>query len=151
MSLHVTTSASGSSGNIKKLASSPKIHRQLSYKAPNDSSSSNINPSLITNLQFSGSSNSSSSSGYQSSPVISLPNTLTSSLTFKQIYMSPLACKSYDNIINIINQQVNFCSLYLTGSSGSSSVMDLSNSPSTLTNSYSNFNTINRFKLFELN
>lgn len=130
---------------MKKMASSPRIHRQLSYRAPADSSSTNINPSLITNLQFAGSSNSSSSSGYQSSPVISLPTTLTSTLAFKQIYMSPLACKSYDNIINIINQQVNFCSVYLIGSSSSSSTMDLSNSPSTLTNSYSNFNTINRF------
>ena len=87
-----------------KLSKSPTIHRQSSCSK---NFSSPINPSLIANLQF-------NSANFIQAPGNSTPNQSTSAhqqtaFSLKQLYMSPFGYKSYDSIVTIINQQVNFC------------------------------------------
>lgn len=145
---HLTASTPNSILNAKKLSSSPKhLHRHSSYKGSIDHSTHSINPSLIHNLQFSGTSSSSSSGSYQSSSLLPAPNTLSTILAFKQIYMISSSCKPYDNIINIVNQQISFCAQYLTGNTNATTLIDLNSSPSLLTGSstlLNTYNTINR-------
>ena len=142
-SLFMSESSPSSMMSSKKLSSSPKFHRHLSYKSPSESNNAHpINTSLITNLQFSGAPGSNSSS-YQSNSLLPVPNSLSSLLAFKQIYMNSSGYKAYDNIINIVNQQISFCAQYLTGTANSLT-FDLASSLSMLSTSYSNFNFINR-------
>lgn len=140
--LHSTSSTPNSLIGSKKLSSSPKFARHLSYKGQADNAI--INPAFIASLQFSGSSGQNTSGSYQSGSVVPGTNTLSSVLSFKQIYLNATNCKSYDNIINIINQQVHFCAQYLAGTTTSSTLIDLTSSPSPLTNSTSNIGGINR-------
>lgn len=145
-SLYLSESTPSSIINSKKLSSSPKFHRHLSYKNSSEANPHPINASLITNLQFGGAPGSSGSGSYQSSSLLHVPNNLSTLLSFKQIYMSASGCKSYDNIIDNVNQQVSFCAQYLTGTT-SSLAFDLASSLSMRTfdsTSYSNFNLINR-------
>jgi hypothetical protein len=107
-----------------KLSKSPTVHRQMSYKEA--STTNPINPSLVSNLQFLNNTNMPQSSlpfstniaqQIGSAPTSSLSQTPQqiplSPLTIKQLYMNPFSHKPYDSTINIINQQINFCSLYL--------------------------------------
>ena len=153
--LHTTTSTPNSVMGAKKLSSSPKFQRHLSYVDNNKSNNNNINThsinqAFIAKLPFSGSANSSTGAGsYQSTTnnMTYAPNTLSSVLSFKQIYMTASNCKLYDRINNIINQQIHFCAQYLVGTNStiiSSNLIDLTSSPSPLTNSNSNFSGINR-------
>jgi len=156
---HATNLMQNSVMAAKKLASSPKFQRHPSYKGPSDvpGTQNSINPAFIANLQFSAS----NSSSYQPSTSITIspPNTLASLLSFKQIYIPIANCKPYDNINSLVNQQIYFCSQYLTGVSSTPSIstptgtnssltypsgIDLGVSQSPLTSSNSNFNTISR-------
>lgn len=92
-----------------KLSKSPTLHRQLSYTK---STSNQINPSLITNLQFNNSSTQASQvASTTASPVV---NQLNPTLAIKQLTINQYNIRTYDSISSIINQQVNFCSQYLT-------------------------------------
>ncbi|RNA30625.1 SZT2-like isoform X1, partial [Brachionus plicatilis] len=87
-----------------KLSKSPTIHRQSSTTKP---LSSPINPALIANLQF-NSANFSLATG-ASTPSQSSAAHQQTTLSLKQLYMTPIGVKSYDLIATNINQQVNFC------------------------------------------
>ncbi|CAF0823180.1 unnamed protein product [Brachionus calyciflorus] len=112
-----------------KLSKSPTIHRQLSYNKPSPGS---INPSLIANLQF-NSINLPSPSAPTNQANIQTHST-QSQFSMKQLYMTQFNMKSYDSIVNIINQQVNFCIQYLTPPPASTNTTDsiLSPNPKTL-------------------
>jgi hypothetical protein len=125
---------------VQKLSKSPIIHRQLSYGKSNVKP---INPSLINNLQFSNSdkntpwdSSSKSNSITQqqilsninmSSSQISLNCNSASNLNLiqmKQLAISSFNQKSYDSIANIINKQLEFCSLYMTSNAAGTQLVD---------------------------
>lgn len=94
------------------------MHRQLSYNKSNTNlPNSQINPALIASLQF-NTAGSSNTTGSVPSPVINQPN---QSFSIKQLHMNQFNLKPYDQIVNILNQQISFCFHYLTSSSASSS------------------------------
>lgn len=103
-----------------------------------------INTSLISNLTQQFGSNTSNNSSTTS--LVSQPQ---QQFSFKQLFMAATNYKSFDSIINIVNQQVNFCQQYLTNHSNDSfsTSTSLSNSPSfalLTTNNNLNHSLLNR-------
>ena len=139
----MTAQPGGSNMLNKNLSSSPKFQRQLSYKGPGPAEPS-INPSLITNLQFMGMPPNSPGQLSAQQQQQQQQQTSPATLVFKQLFMSQSSFKSYDTIINLVNQQVHFCAQYLSHSAAPIALNDLSSSPSMLSNSFSNFTNINR-------